>query len=442
MKSARPLLGAPLETRQALAQAGGNAVSQARKLLNFCLTLLRQFHQDRCLGVAASLSYTTLLSLVPLLAVMFSVLAAFPVFDTVVEKLQDFIFRNFVPASGEMIQSYFEGFTEQARRLTGPGIFFLVVVALMLMHSIDEAINDIWRVRTQRSWPAKFVVYWAVLTLGPLLLAVSIAVTSFLVSLPVVSNINGAIEGVRSWTWSLMPFLSTLVALALLYVLVPNRRIRLRHGLGGAVVAALLFELAKHGFTLYVSNVQTYATIYGALAVIPLFLVWIYVSWAVVLLGAELSYCLTLYQERARPGDAHVPLAPLVAAYRIVGHLWRSQQRGETLSEERLMRLEPDLGREGLVPVMEALEREKYVLMVSEGEWVLLRDTGEITLADLYNAMQHTIAGMPGLPGRQDPWNRELLEILHDAEEALNDRLRIPLKQLYQSSETKLKAPT
>ena len=417
-------------------------MSHAHKLLQFSLMLLRQFHQDRCLGVAASLSYTTLLSLVPLLAVMFSVLAAFPVFDTVVDKIQDYIFKNFVPASGEVIQSYFADFTEQARRLTGPGIFFLVVVALMLMHSIDEAINDIWRVRTPRSWPAKFVVYWSVLTLGPLLLAVSIAATSFLVSLPVVSNIDSVVAGVSSWALSLMPFLSTLVALTLLYVLVPNRRIMLRYGLGGAVVAALMFELAKHSFTLYVTNVPTYATIYGALAVIPLFLIWIYVSWAMVLLGAELSYCLTLSLEQSRTGGAPAPLAPLVAAYRILGHLWQSQQQGETLSEEHLLKLEPDLGREGLATVMSILEKEKYVLMVSEAEWVLVRDTGEITLADLYNAMQHTIAGVPGLPGHEDPWNKALHKVLREAEEELDNRLRIPLKQLYQSEGAKLKTQT
>lgn len=417
-------------------------MSRARRLLQFSITLLRQFRQDRCLGVAASLSYTTLLSLVPLLAVMFSVLAAFPVFDAMVDKIQDYIFKNFVPASGEVIQSYFADFTEQARRLTGPGIFFLVVVALMLMHSIDEAINDIWRVRTPRSWPAKFVVYWSVLTLGPLLLAVSIAATSFLVSLPVVSNIDSVMAGASSWVLSLMPFFSTLVALTLLYVLVPNRRIKLRHGLGGAVVAALMFELAKHSFTLYVTNVPTYATIYGALAVIPLFLVWIYVSWAMVLLGAEISYCLTLSVERSRVGGAPEPLAPLVAAYRILGHLWRSQQQGESLSEERLLKLEPGLDREGLATVMGILEKEKYVLMVSEAEWVLVRDVGEITLADLYNAMQHMIAGVPELPGREDPWNRALHEILHDAEEKLDDTLRIPLKELYQSVDTRLKAQT
>jgi len=417
-------------------------VSPAQRLPQFIIKLLRQFHEDRCLGMAASLSYTTLLSLVPLLAVMFSVLAAFPVFETVVGKIQDYIFRNFVPASGEMIQSYFTEFTEQARRLTGPGIFFLVVVALMLMHSIDEVINDIWRVRAPRSWPAKFVVYWAVLTLGPLLLAVSIVVTTFLVSLPMVSGINGAMAGVRSWTLSLMPFLSILVALTLLYVLVPNRRIKLRHGLGGAVVAALMFELAKHGFTLYVSNVPTYATIYGALAVIPLFLVWIYVSWAVVLLGAEISYCLALSPGHRHAAGSAGPLAPLVAAYRILGHLWVRQQQGETLSEEQLLKLEPDITREGLAAVMDILEKQKYVFMVAEAEWILARDTGEITLADLYNAMQHTIAGVPGLAGHTDPWNKALFQTLRDAEEELDGRLRIPLKHLYQAAGNKPKAPT
>jgi len=407
-------------------------VSFVKNVLQFNIFLARQFRDDHCLIKAASLSYTTLLSLVPLLAVMFSVLAAFPVFETAVDNIQDYIFRNFVPASSEVVQSYVEEFTQQARRLTGPGIFFLVLVALMLMNSVDEVLNEIWRVRSTRRWLAKFVVYWSILTLGPLLLAVSIVLTSYLVSLPILSEMDGAIENLKAWSLFMMPFISMTIALTLLYVLVPNRRIKFRNGLAGAAIAALLFELAKRSFTLYVANVPTYATIYGALAVIPLFLVWIYVSWVVVLLGTEISYCLTLFKKQDGPNS----LAPLVTAYRVIGRLWESQQRGETLSEEQIMKLEPDNSREGLAEVMAILESRKYILMVAEAEWILARDANEINLADLYNAMRQTISDVSGVVSRStDPRNMALFEVLHDADMDMATRMNIPLKRLYQSAE-------
>ncbi len=284
------------------------------RLQRFLRFLAGNFRKDHCLRTAASLSYTTLLSLVPLLAVMFSVLSAFPVFEAVVDKIQDYIFQNFVPASGEVVQSYIQQFLQQASRLTGPGIAFLVLVAVMLMDTIDGVLNGIWGVRRRRRWLSQFLVYWSVLTLGPLLLAVSIIVSSYLVSLPLLTGVDPS-GTVRGMLLSLMPFLSICVALALLYVLVPNRMVPLRNGLVGAALAALLFELAKHLFAMYLRWFPTYELIYGALATIPLLLVWIYVSWLITLFGAEIGYALGVgLKEQTRPRDRLLMLARLLAA--------------------------------------------------------------------------------------------------------------------------------
>ncbi len=398
----------------------------------FLAFLAGHFRANFSLRTAAALSYTTLLSLVPLLTVMFSVVSAFPVFDGVVARLQDYIFRNFVPASGEVVQSYIQQFLHQSARLTGPGIIFLVLVAVMLMDTIDGVLNGIWKVQRRRRWLAQFLVYWSVLTLGPLLLAVSIIVTSYLVSLPLLTDADpgGTLQGLLL---SVMPFLSIMVALTLLYVLVPNRPVPLRHGLAGAAVAAVLFELAKRSFTLYVASVPTYATIYGALAVIPLFLVWIYVSWVVVLLGAELTYCLTVFRdEQPAPGGLRHDEALFVCAFRVLGRLWEGQRTGAALSLEALALKERNVGQDMVEDILQVLEERRFISATAEGAWMLARDLDEITLWDLYNAMPHALPPGQGAWREQDIWNRRLGDLLQTAGNCLAEALDIPLRQLYE----------
>jgi len=228
------------------------------------------------------------------MAVMLAVLSAFPAFHNLIERTQDFIFQNFVPASGEVIQNYIQQFVDQASDLPGLGIVFLILTALFLMNTIDAALNNIWRVQRNRRLISKFLIYWSVLTLGPVLLAVSIAITSYLISLPLfVESIT--IGSMKPTLLTLMPFMATTLALTMLYIIVPNLNVPVYMGITGGVLAAVLFEVAKKGFTVYVTSVPTYATLYGALAIIPIFLIWIYVSWIIVLLGAEISSCLATF---------------------------------------------------------------------------------------------------------------------------------------------------
>ncbi len=260
----------------------------------FILFLSSRLREDRMVVTAGALSYTTLLALVPLFAVLFSIVAAFPVFDAAVGQMRMFIFDNFVPASGEQVQQYLEEFVAQVNQLTGIGVAFLVVTALLLMDTIDKAMNRIWYVDKRRPLLIKFAVYWAVLTLGPMLIAISIVMTTWLASLPL-PLLDEAGATVSTLVW-MMPFIATMLALSLMYIAVPNCRVAIWPGIAGAGIAALLFEFAKYGFTVYVASVPTYATIYGALAVIPLFLVWLYISWIIVLFGAELVYCLANFR--------------------------------------------------------------------------------------------------------------------------------------------------
>jgi len=245
--------------------------------------------------LAGNLAYVSLLALVPLVAVVFALFAAFPAFATASSQLKTFIFKNFVPASGTAIQSYLEQFVANVNKMTAVGACGLVVTALLLMYSIDSALNTIWRSKRKRPLVYSFAVYWMILTLGPLLVGASLAISSYLLSLSwaSVSGVSGLIDyGLRFF-----PLLLSWLSFWLLYSVVPTRQVAGRDALVGALVAGILFELGKKAFALYVTMFPSYQLIYGVLAVIPILFLWVYWTWCIVLLGAEISATLGDYRQ-------------------------------------------------------------------------------------------------------------------------------------------------
>lgn len=237
---------------------------------------------------AGYLSFITLLSLIPILTVMLSVISAFPEFTGAKELIEGFIFTNFLPASSHQIQGYIDSFVNNASKMTAVGIVFLIAVALSLISSVDTALNKIWRVQNKRKGVISFSIYWMVLTLGPVFIGASIGVTSYIVGMA--DSLTGGVIGLV--LIELLPFIISAIAFLFLYMLVPNRDVYLQPALAGAVFAALMFELTKRGFALYITNFPSYQVIYGTLATIPILFIWIYLSWIVVLLGAEFTVML------------------------------------------------------------------------------------------------------------------------------------------------------
>lgn len=246
-----------------------------------------RFREDRLNRVAQALSYTTLLSLVPLTTLAFGIFSVFPVFEKWVVVVQTYLYSHFVPAAGDVVQRYLNQFAAKSAQLTAFGLSFLIVTALMLMATIEQTFNDIWQVPQRRKIVYRFLSYWAILTLGPLLLGVSLSVTSALLSLPLfqAQSFFGYVS--HAFVVSL-PFVAELCVFMLLYIVVPNANVAWRHAFIGSVVTALLFEIAKRGFALVVIKYSSYRLVYGAIAALPMFLIWIYVSWALILMGALL----------------------------------------------------------------------------------------------------------------------------------------------------------
>lgn len=336
------------------------------------------FQEDRCLEEAASLSYTSLLSMVPLLAVVFGIVSVFPVFNEWSNNLQSLIFDNFLPDTGEQIVPYINTFLDSVSSLTLPGTLMLLVTALLLMVRIEVALNRIWRVDRNRSLTNRIVMYWALLTLGPLLIAAAIALSA-----QQIFGAAGIAGGLPPGIQALGIFLLSWLLFTLFFVLVPNRRVRFRDALAGALLSTVLFSLAKTGFVAYVSNTN-YKVIYGALATIPIFLFWLYLVWIVVLLGASLAASLTTYTDYRRHDSDWPRRWEFQLVVRLVGHLVEAQQEGASVSRERMLELEPRAGELQIVRLMGRLVDANIVTRDEDGDWLLARDPGSISLGGLY----------------------------------------------------------
>lgn len=230
-----------------------------------------------------------------MLTVLVSVLSFFSFFDNAGQKIQTYIITNFVPTAGDIINDALNGFVSNAGKGTAMGGLFLFVAALLLISNIDKNLNYIWRVKTKRKVIYSFSMYWLVLTSGPILVGGSIALTSYVTSLKVLEYeaFTGAYQLFLSW----LPFLLSVVAFLSLYVLVPNKRVQFFHALIGAGAGAILFELAKKGFAFYITQFPSYQVIYGTLATIPITILWIYLCWMIVLIGAEITASLGEHEE-------------------------------------------------------------------------------------------------------------------------------------------------
>ncbi|CAN5713888.1 YihY family inner membrane protein [soil metagenome] len=295
--------------------------------LDTLVTLRQRFREDRLGLTASSLTFTTLISLVPLLTVMLAVFSAFPMFASFQDALQRYFLHSLVPTNiAAPVLDALTQFAAKANQLGAVGLVVLVFTAIALMLTIDRTLNGIWRVRTPRPIAQRVLVYWAAVTLGPLLLGVSLSFTSYAISASkgFVADIPGGVGFLLGALESLL--LAT--GIAGLFHYVPNTHVRWRHAIAGGVFAALGFEIAKKVLTWYLKQVPTYSMVYGAFATVPIFLIWIYLGWVIVLLGAVIAaYAPSLQMHVKRWPDG--PGARLQLAIALLRELAQSRAAGE-----------------------------------------------------------------------------------------------------------------
>ena len=259
------------------------------RLVQFTQVTWGQFNRDKVIIRASGLAYSSLLAAVPLIAVAFALFSAFGAFDDVKQKVQDFLFTQFLPTSQQGILAYFNQFTEGASRLGLIGFLFLVLTAVLLLDNIESNFNQIWHVTTRRRFVAKITSYTSVLVFGTLLIGASIIISARIKATLFRDVLfdPGTLEKLGTW---LFPLLLTFLAFLLMYLVIPFTRVRIKSALVGAVIGSILWELGKNLFASSIGHSVRYSTIYGSIAAIPIFLIWLYITWIIVLLGLEVAF--------------------------------------------------------------------------------------------------------------------------------------------------------
>lgn len=427
---ATPMLTATGNTQPPAAIMGNMQRLDRHRLLAFVKFTARRFVEDRCLQSAGALAYTSLFALVPLTAVTFAVLSRFPAFAQWHDRITHFVFTNFVPAAGDVVQQYLTEFADNASKATVVGIVVLVLSAVMLMLSVEDAFNRIWRVQDRRPARTRFIVYWAVLTLMPLLLGVAMALSSYLFALPLLHAADLEFTFKR-YVLGAVPFVLEWVVLCAAYAWIPNRSVRLRDAAIGASVAAVLFELAKRGFAAYVTTGANYEQVYGALAIIPVFILWIYLCWILVLLGASLTAIIAAFDYRPsairiEPGEEFFGLV------RVLAHFAAAQREGRGLHSAQLLESELNLTDDLVQKYLCDLECAGMIQRNDAGEWLLVRNLSSLDLYSLYAASGCRLPlSKPLLKSSCDAPDAPAVALVERCAEALRNQMSVPLSEIF-----------
>ncbi|MFD2206286.1 YihY family inner membrane protein [Kiloniella antarctica] len=377
--------------------------------------VFKRFGKDKGTRVAASLSYSSLLAIVPMMTIALALMSAFPGFEDSKDELQATLLNNLLPSAEFEIAVQLNTFVANASDMTAIGVLALAVTAIMLLYTISSSFNAIWRVQEKRPIFNLILVYWALLTLGPLMLGASITVSSYGFAMAQIADGTGYTVSVLT---RIIPIFLSATAFTVLYLVVPNRPVLFSHALVGGVSATILFELLKRSFGLYLFYFPSYQAIYGALATIPIFLIWMYLSWMVVLLGAELTAALPERRAVLRRGIKREGLGDrLSLALALLYKLEKAGHQGAALQETIMMRgLPADLQATG--EVLMDLKDMRITERTGRGRWVLCRDLSKISFGDLLKELDLNYA-----PKRNWPEGIEgVLKIVEDAPMEIRDR--------------------
>ncbi len=398
----------------------GDRMRDRARASSFFRFLGRRFVDDRLFEAAGALAFTTLFALVPLSMVAFGALSAFPVFEDWSKQLREYIFANFVPSSASAVQGYLTDLSTNAGKLTAAGAIALVVSVLVTLTSVETTFNRIWRVPTARPRFGRFLVYWTVLTLGALVAASSLALSTQFFALAIFETAPGRL--LEAVMLRLAPMAIELLCFATIFKVVPHRTVKWRHAIAGGVLSVLLFELVKQGIGFYFGRFGNYQAIYGPLAVVPIMMLWTWLGWVAVLLGASFASSMSAF--RYQPAAMRLPLGfEMYGLLRLLGRFHLARQQGRGLHTDDIQHQEPMLTDSLVQEMLCRLDEIGVVSRAEGGEWLLARDLDDVTLAELYEACHLRVPIKEAhLPCRDDALG-------HVAADAI-DHLRLPLRDL------------
>ena len=374
-----------------------HAVHSAIETVSFILARIRA---DAVMRVAASLSFTTALAVVPALAVVLAILTAFPAFESVRMAAQDFILGNVVPDTGLKMRDQIASFVNAAGQLTAFGVVGLAITSLMLLLTIEASFNEIFKVQRPRPLLMRLLVLWTLITVGPFLFGLSFTLFGYFTAAQMWLGGDVA-ASVNVVLGEIAPTVVAWAGITFLYVVVPNRRVQVKDALIGAGAAAILFGLLRYGFAAFVASMTSYQAVYGAVAAVPVFLVWVYLNWIVIMSGAVVTASLPDWRY-SNAGRSDKPLDRLALAMEVIAKLATAQSAGAAIPARVLART---LGAPDVVlsRVLESLRQGRFVAVTDEGGWMLARDLDRIALADVVHqfGLGLDFAGVGGINAEQ-----------------------------------------
>ena len=403
------------------------------KWIQFIRFVLYRFEADRCRESAGSLTYTTLFAIVPMLTVFLVIVSSIKALEPARQQMQTWIYSNFLPKTSIAFDKALNAFTENSSNLTIIGILFLFVTTVLMLSSIELAFNRIWRVRQARGGIVGFMRYWTIISLGPIILGTAFVLSSTVTSMNILSNSVAGYQFDFAYVLLVISFTLTCLGFSLLYWTIPNRSVPIKSAVIAGVFSGVVFELLKNLFGFIMSNFTSYQLVYGAFAALPVFLLWIYTSWIVVLLGVQISYAITAFHS-----DKTTKRHPILMLLDVLELFHQKQKLGGTVSDREAMDI---LGRGeiGKWPYfIELLEKQNLITRTDSNEFVLIRNLEQV---DLWQFVKNLPYALPHRSELNDSTpNDHVMQIvgstLAESDAYLAQKLAIPLATIFDSKNT------
>lgn len=393
----------------------------------FILFVIRRFEADRCREQAGSLTYTTLFAVVPMLTVFLVIISSIKALEPARQQLQQLIYSNFLPKTTIAFDKVFNAFTEKSSNLTIIGVLFLFVTTVMMLTSIETVFNRIWRVQETRNGIIGFMRYWTIISLGPILLGSAFVISSTLASMSILSNNFAGYQVDGTFIFWTISFALTVLGFFILYWTIPNRSVPIKVAAIAGLFSAIVFELLKNLFGFVMTNFTSYTIVYGAFAAIPIFLLWIFLSWNVVLLGVEISYALTAFHT-GKVQARH----PVLMLLDILELFYRKQKTGKTVTDTEALNVlgRAEIGRWPAYILL--LEKQNLVKRTDNDEYVLVRNLSQVDFWSFYQALPFTLPRREDMKNLHDDdfWIQRLGPLLIESDEYLAAKLSIPLSTI------------
>jgi len=382
--------------------------------LQMSIRMIMQFIEDRCIQRASALAYASLLAIVPLVILAFSIFSSFQAFETLSGQIQSLIVEYFVPTSQHIVMNYLGSMSGKATSLSIFGFLGLLITTTALLTTMEEAFNDIWRIREKRSQFSRFITFWALLTLSPMLMGASISITSYFAALPMIHHVAESASLLPNIPF-LIPWLISSSAMTALYITLPNTTVVFRYALISGLIAGALFELGKLSFAFYVTELANYERLYGVLGTLPIFLIWLYLTWVIVLLGAEINYGLQHGGSARSEQQADVSMGEIHFIAHLI--LWKAAtafQQGEAVDFQLLKRV-CHINSKQLHALLHTLSEKKLLQPIMDiaqdnPAWMLGMDSQNITLQAIHDAVHGASFSAPKQL-RTTPFHPEITRI-------------------------------